>query len=75
MLLISFWSNLTRKDSVESAKYEEKKKYILLLKVLGGFFMDPVPDFSRSDPDFQPIRIRTQDKKFDLDPEKIPDPT
>ena len=36
--------------------------------------MDPVPDFSRSDPDFQPIRIRTQDKKFDLDPEKIPDP-
>ena len=32
--------------------------------------MDPDPDFSGSDPDFQPIR--TQEKQFDL--EKNPDP-
>ena len=30
--------------------------------------MDPDPDFSGSDPDFRPIQIRTQEKKFD--PEK-----
>ena len=29
-------------------------------------------DFSRSDPDFRPIR--TQEKKVDPDPEKNPDP-
>ena len=38
--------------------------------------MDPDPDFSGSDPDFRPIRIqiRTQERKFDSDPEKNPDP-
>ena len=35
--------------------------------------MDPDPDFSGSDPDFRPIQIRTQEKKFD--PEKNPDHT
>ena len=28
------------------------------------------PDFSGSDPEFRPIRIRTQEKKFDQDQEK-----
>ena len=35
--------------------------------------MDPDPDFSRSDPDFWPIQIRTQKKNSDPDPEKNPD--
>ena len=35
------------------------------------FFMDPDPDFS--DPDSVLIRIRTQEKKADPDPEKSPD--
>ena len=34
--------------------------------------MDPDLDFSGSDPDFRPIRIRTLEKKFDPDPENIP---
>ena len=34
--------------------------------------MDTDPDFSGSDPDFQ--QIQTQEKKFDPDPEKSPDP-
>ena len=37
MFLIRFWSNLTKKDSVESAKYEINK-FILVLTVLGRFF-------------------------------------
>ena len=38
------------------------------------FFTDPDPDFSGSDPDFWPIRIRTQKKKSDpeQDPGKKP---
>ena len=32
--------------------------------------MDPDTDFSGSDPDFQLIRMRTQEKKFDPDPDK-----
>ena len=35
--------------------------------------MEPDPDFSRSDPEFRPIRIRTQEKMFDPDKKK-PDP-
>ena len=38
MFLIRFWSNLTKKDSVESAKYEKYKKIMLVLTVLGCFF-------------------------------------
>ena len=48
------------------------KKNSTLTQVLGRFFMDP--DFSSSDPDFWPIRIRTQKKNCDPDPEnKNPD--
>ena len=39
-----------------------------LTPVLGRFFTDP--DFSGSDPDFWPIRIRTQEKNSDPDPAK-----
>ena len=44
----------------------KKKKILLVLTVLGRFFF--------MDPDFRPIRIRTQEKKFDPDPEKNSDP-
>ena len=40
----------------------KKKKILLVLTVLGRFFF--------MDPDFRPIRIRTQEKKFDPDPGK-----
>ena len=40
--------------------------------VLGLFYMDP--DFSRSDPNFWPIRIRTQKKSLIRIREKNPDP-
>ena len=43
---------------------------LYLLTVFTYFFMDPDPNFFGSDPDFRPIRIRTQEKKFDPDPEK-----
>ena len=36
--------------------------------------MDPDPDFSGSDPDFWPIRIRTQKKSLIRIREKKPDP-
>ena len=45
MFLIRFWRNLTKKDSVESDKYEINKfSTCTVLSVLGRFFMDP--DFS-----------------------------
>ena len=54
MFLIQFWRNLTKKDSVESAKYEIKK-CILVLTVLGRFlwiririFPDRIRIFGRS---------------------------
>ena len=66
--MIRFWSNLIKKDSVESAKYDIQ--FLLqFLNFLGVFFMDLDPDF--------PDRIRTQETKSDrdLDPEKKdPDP-
>ena len=47
----------------------ENKLFLLVLTVLGRlFFMDPY--ISGQDPDFRPIR--TQEKKFDPDPEKNP---
>ena len=53
-----FWRKLTKKDSVESAKYE-KTVFLLIPEpvhaVFGIFSMDP-------DPDFRPIRIRTPEK-------------
>ena len=58
---------------LESAKYEIQIFLLIgtyLLTVFTYFFMDPDPNFSRSDPDLRPIRIRTQEKKFDPDPEK-----
>ena len=34
--------------------------------IFGLLFMDPYPDFSGSNPDVWPIRIRTEGKKSDL---------
>ena len=56
-----FWSNLTKKDRVESAKYDIIF-LLLLLTVFGRFFVDP--DYL-ADPDWDsgkesPIRIRTK---------------
>ena len=72
MVLIRFWRSLTKKDNVKSARYEIK--YIFLnfnssfraffsriqirIRIFpsgSGFLADP-------DPDFWPIRIRTQKK-------------
>ena len=44
------------------------KQMLLVLSVFGRFYG------SGFDPDFLPIRIRTQEKKSDQDPEKNPDP-
>ena len=41
---------------------------LIVLSVLGRFYG------SGFDPDFLPIRIQTQEKKSDQDPEKNPDP-
>ena len=41
-----------------------------LTQVWDVFLMDPDPDFSGSDHDFWPIRIRTQKKNSDPDTEK-----
>ena len=35
--------------------------FLLVITVLGSFFMDQYQDFFESDPDFRPIRIRTQE--------------
>ena len=75
MVWIRFWRSLTKKDSVESAKYEII--FSISTPVLGRFFKEPDPyqDFSGSDPEFWPIQIqiRTQEKKSDPDPGKNPD--
>ena len=63
MFFIRFLRNLTKKDSVESNKYEIKK---FLPTVLWHFFHESGSGFSGSDPDFWPIQ--TQEKKFDPDP-------
>ena len=47
-----------------------KKKNSTCTSDFGGFFTEPDPDCSVSDPDFWPIRIRTQEKMSDPDPEK-----
>ena len=67
---IRFWRNLNKKDSVESAKYDIQFCFTCT-NSFWHFFMDPDPDpnFSGSDPDFWPIRIRTPTgKKSDTDP-------
>ena len=77
MFLIRFWSNLTKKDSVESAKYEiNKKKIMLVLTVLGCFFSSWIRIyFFGSDPDFRPLRIRTKKKEVRSGSgKKYPDP-
>ena len=38
--------------------------------IFGLLFMDPYPDFSGSNPNVWPIRIRTEGKKSDLDPDR-----
>ena len=48
MFLIRFWRNLTKKDSVESAKYKINKFSTCTFSFTGGpFFMDPDTDFYR----------------------------
>ena len=44
MMFLRFWRSLTKKDSVESAKYKNKK-FLLELLFLDVFFMNPEPDF------------------------------
>ena len=48
MFLIRFWRNLTKKDSVESAKYKINKfSNCTFSFTVGPFFMDPDTDFYR----------------------------
>ena len=61
MFLIRFWRSLTKKDSVERAEYEIK--ILVVLQFFDVFFHRS--GFSGSDPDFLPIRIRTQKKNPD----------
>ena len=68
MFLIRFWRSLTKKDSVERAEYEIK--ILVVLQFFDVFFHRS--GFSGSDPDFLPIRIRTQKKKSDPYPERNP---
>ena len=71
MVLIRFWRSLSKKDSVERAKYNIQFLFYFY-SCFGTFFMDTDPDCSGSDPDFWPIRIRTLEKKSDPDPGKKP---
>ena len=71
MFLIRFWRSLTKKDSVESAKYE-MQIFSFCTSVFGqGVFFFTDPDFSGSDPKFWPMDPDSG-KKADLDPEKNP---
>ena len=65
MFLIRFWRNQTKKDSVESAKYEFV--FYLYLHFSKVFFMDLDLDFPDRIRIFWPIRNR---KKSDPGPEK-----
>ena len=73
MVFIRFWRNLNKKDSVESAKYEIKN-VLPVLKVLERFFFMDLDHDVGSDPDFRPIRIRTQEKKSRFGFKKNRDP-
>ena len=66
MFLIRFWRNLTKKDSVESAKYDIQFCLFLLTDFSAVFFMDPDPDFPDRIRIFMPIRIRTQESLDNL---------
>ena len=66
MFLIRFWRNLTKKDSVESAKYDIQFCLFLLTDFWVVFFMDPDPDFPDRIRIFMPIRIRTQERLDNL---------
>ena len=73
MFWIRFWSNLTKKDSVESAKYEIKK-CLLVLTVLGRFlririliFPDRIRIFGRSGFGLRK-KVRSGSGKKDPDP-------
>ena len=74
MFLIRFWRSLTKKDSVESAKYEGKKNFYLyfsffyvFLRIRIQIFPDQIQILAGLDPDSK--------KKSDPDPgEKTPDP-
>ena len=56
IFLIRFWRSLTKKDSVESAKYEGKK-FLLVLQFFDVHFTDSHLDFY-----FWLVRIQTQKK-------------
>ena len=69
MFLIRFWRSLTKKDSVESAKYEGEKKFLLVLQFFYVFlririqiFPDQIQILAGLDPDSK--------KKSDPDPKK-----
>ena len=63
---LGFWGRLAQKDSAESATYAE----FFCTSVFWRFFRGPDSGFSGSDLGFWPIRILTQEKKSDPDPEK-----
>ena len=46
-----------------------KQIFLLVLLAFGGFFMYPDPDFPNPIQIFLPNRIRTREKKSDLDPD------
>ena len=79
IVLIGFgiWRKLTKKESVKIARYEIPVPYKIFFYFNSSFrtvfFTDP--DFCGSDPDFWPIRIRTQKENLiRIREEKNPDP-
>ena len=60
--MIRFWRSLTKKDRVQSDRYEITHFFAIFVLVFGRFFTDP--DFYGSDPDFRLIQIRTQKKRL-----------
>ena len=49
MVMIRFWRSLTKKDRVQSDRYEITLFFAIFILVFGRFFTDP--DFYGSDPD------------------------
>ena len=68
--LIRFWRNLTKRVWLTVLNMKNNFFKYFYLHFLGVFFIDLDPRFSGSDPDFWPLRIRTQWNKSDTDQEK-----
>ena len=73
MFLIRFWRHLTKKDSVESAKYDIRYKFVLSVLAVFGLFLHGSGSrsgFSRIGSGF--LAYLDSGKKFDPDREKKP---